>query len=163
MIDKPKPAGDLAAVLAPPPASICEHHWVVEIGYGPRGHGASWCTKCNAQNPTTAAVLASPPANGWQPIETYPKETAPWVQLGWFELPAQDMQQVGFWHSHKKAFCDTHHVLHNQQSSPTHWHALLSPPGAVLASPHLSTEEKEQEDSSRVDRHGHVRKPGTTA
>jgi hypothetical protein len=29
----------------------CDHHWVVEAGYGPRGHGAVWCNKCGAARP----------------------------------------------------------------------------------------------------------------
>ena len=36
-------------------ARPCEHRWVVEAGYGPRGHGASWCSLCDAPNPATAA------------------------------------------------------------------------------------------------------------
>jgi hypothetical protein len=35
------------AIPSPPPdPATCDHHWAVEAGYGPRGHGASWCTKC---------------------------------------------------------------------------------------------------------------------
>ena len=43
-----------ACETAPAPQEPCEHRWVVEAGYGPRGHGASWCEKCDAPNPLSA-------------------------------------------------------------------------------------------------------------
>lgn len=73
----------------------------------------------------------------WRPIETYDKQTAPEVLLGWFDpdIPeSPGMQRVGFWHSRERAFCDTHQVLHNQQSHPTHWKLLQQRP-ALSAPP----------------------------
>src|SRR3990167_7403263 len=29
----------------------CPHQWVVEAGYGPRGHGAVWCKQCGVPQP----------------------------------------------------------------------------------------------------------------
>lgn len=66
-------------------------------------------------------------AQDWQPIATAPRD-GEYVLLGWFELPGQNMRSVGFWHSREKAWCDTHQVLHNERSHPTHWAPLLSPP-----------------------------------
>jgi hypothetical protein len=63
----------------------------------------------------------------WQPIETAPKDGTD-VLLGWFELPGMKMRRVGHWHPRENAWIDTHHVLHNQHSFPTHWAALLDPP-----------------------------------
>jgi hypothetical protein len=43
-----------AELTATPPSAKepdCNHHWVVEAGYGPRGHGAVWCNKCGATRP----------------------------------------------------------------------------------------------------------------
>lgn len=36
-------AGLLVPIATPEP---CDHHWTVEAGYGPRGHGTSWCRTC---------------------------------------------------------------------------------------------------------------------
>lgn len=64
---------------------------------------------------------------GWRPIETAPKDGTD-VLLGWFELPGMNMRRVGHWHPRENAWIDTHRVLHNQWSFPTHWHRLPEPP-----------------------------------
>lgn len=76
-----------------------------------------------------ARIMASAPPAVWQPIETAPKDGTP-VLLLWFdaETGAAPMHRVGFWHSREQAWCDTHRVLHNQHSHPTHWMPLPSPP-----------------------------------
>lgn len=75
------------------------------------------------------ASTPSPEGQPWQPIETAPKDGTP-VLLLWFdaETGAAPMHRVGFWHSREQAWCDTHRVLHNQHSHPTHWMPLPSPP-----------------------------------
>lgn len=61
----------------------------------------------------------------WKPIETAPKDGTE-VLLLWFdaETGAAPMHRVGFWHSREQAWCDTHRVLNNQHSHPTHWMPL---------------------------------------
>lgn len=75
------------------------------------------------------ALLASAAPAVGQPIETAPKDGTP-VLLLWFdaETGAAPMHRVGFWHSREQAWCDTHRVLHNQHSHPTHWMPIPSPP-----------------------------------
>jgi hypothetical protein len=63
----------------------------------------------------------------WQPISTAPKETMDTVLLCWDDGIAAPHYDVGFWHSRERAWCNTHHVLHNQQSHPTYW-APIDPP-----------------------------------
>jgi hypothetical protein len=64
----------------------------------------------------------------WQDIALAPKgHTTVWVLLGWFDF-GSSMMRVGFWHPRENAWCDTHHVLHNQHSFPTHWMPLPAPP-----------------------------------
>jgi len=66
----------------------------------------------------------------WRDISTAPKDGTE-VLLLWHdaETGAAPMHRVGSWHSREQAWCDTHRVLHNQQSHPTHWTPL---PGAPL-------------------------------
>ena len=66
----------------------------------------------------------------WRDISTAPKDGTE-VLLLWHdaETGAAPMHRVGSWHSREQAWCDTHRVLHNQQSPPTHWTPL---PGAPL-------------------------------
>jgi hypothetical protein len=70
----------------------------------------------------------------WRTIESAPKDMTT-VLLGWFETFGLDwaddpapMYKVGFWHPRHRAWCDTHQVLHNQRSHPTHWMPLPAPP-----------------------------------
>lgn len=73
-------------------------------------------------------MVASAPGAVWRDIETAPKDGTE-VLLLWFDsgTGATPMRRVGFWHSREQAWCDTHRVLHNQHSHPTHWTSLPSP------------------------------------
>ena len=84
--------------------------------------------RCLAECVPADLRTSAPPAV-WQDIETAPKDGTP-VLLLWFdaETGAAPMHRVGFWHSREQAWCDTHRVLHNQHSHPTHWMPLPSPP-----------------------------------
>lgn len=71
---------------------------------------------------------------GWQDIATAPTD-GPEVLLGWFAYDESGMCRVGFWHPRENAWCDTHQVLHNQWSFPTHWMPLPLPPEPTIAVP----------------------------
>lgn len=59
----------------------------------------------------------------WQPIETAPRDQR--VLIGWFELPGQDSMTVAFWHSTRKAWCNTWMAFSSDQDQqPTHWMPL---------------------------------------
>lgn len=68
----------------------------------------------------------------WQPIETAPKDGT-WAIVGWFHLAGQVSLAVGFWHAHKRAWCDVRNVLHgpNPEQLPTHWMPIPDPPQAT--------------------------------
>lgn len=66
----------------------------------------------------------------WKPIDDDVKKATSLLRevlLGWFDGSSAPMYKVGFWHSREKAWCDSHHVLHNQQSHPTHYMELPAP------------------------------------
>ncbi len=64
----------------------------------------------------------------WQPIETAPKDGTD-VLIGWFELPGQKSMTIVFWHSFRKAWCNTWTLFSaNAVSQPTHWMPLPEPP-----------------------------------
>lgn len=70
----------------------------------------------------------------WKPIDDEIKASQQEVLLGWFTSFGFDgqndpapMYDVGFWHSREKAWCNTHRVLHNQHSHPTHYMPLPAP------------------------------------
>lgn len=67
---------------------------------------------------------------GWQPIETAPKDGT-WIIVGWFELPGQCFYQRAFWHTADGGrWCDTHTAWTGapHQEDPTHWRPELAHP-----------------------------------
>lgn len=64
---------------------------------------------------------------GWQPITTAPLDQR--VLIGWFEVTGQDSMTVAFWHSTRKAWCNTWMAFSSDKDQqPTHWMPLPDPP-----------------------------------
>jgi hypothetical protein len=99
-------------------------------------YGEKFCDAFNAGvSACVDALAALPVQQGWQPIETAPRDgTRLW--LYWPDAPRDDRQSVGWWHESIHGCWWMDH-FDTERETPSHWREL---PPAPEASP-LPTKE----------------------